>query len=63
MAKLQSLVPKRPESPVRIPPNIATHPAPSTEDLTKNYVCRFEEVLCIIHLLLSKSWIIHEKLS
>ena len=41
ITKLQSPVPIRPEDPVKIAPNIATHPATSTEELKKNYSCRF----------------------
>ena len=41
MTKLPSPVPIRPEDPVRIAPNIATHPAPSTKELKKNYTYRF----------------------
>ena len=41
MTKLQSTVPIRPEDPVKIARNIAPHPVPSTEELKKNYSCRF----------------------
>ena len=41
MTKLQSPIPLGPEDHVRIAPNIATHPAPSTKELRKNYTCCF----------------------
>ena len=39
--KFQSSIIMRSEDPARTAPNIATHPAPSTEKLKKNYTCCF----------------------
>ena len=64
MTKLQSPVPIRLEDPIRIASNIATHPSSSAEELKKTTPLVLENLLCIIHLLLSKSnWVILEKLS